>query len=90
MPSDMCDASSSINEKHLAIQVKNFLKSGQKSYTTNTVTYKKGTVILEESQQLKVAVALASNGIDVTIVEDPSVILELSKIYGKLFTYVKR
>lgn len=90
MPSDMCDASSSINEKHLGIQVKNFLKSGQKSYTTDTVTYKKGTVILEESQQLKFAVALASNGIEVTIVEDPSVILELSKIYGKLFTYVKR
>ena len=87
MPSDMCEASNSINEKHLHKQIENFLKSGEEEYFTDSVTYKKGTTILEESQQLEFAVALATMGVKVTIKEHPLVIKKLKEIYGDLFIY---
>ena len=88
MPSDMCEASSEINKKHLEFQVKQFLKSGRRKYYTDSVTYKKGTIILEESQQLEFAKRLAQSGIVVEIGESPAVIKQLKKIYGDLFIYV--
>lgn len=88
MPYDMCEASNSINRKHLQNQIDNFMKSGEKLYYTESVTYKKGTVILEESQQLRFAVALAERGIEVVIKEHPDVIKVLKQEYGDLFKYV--
>jgi nucleotide sugar dehydrogenase len=87
MPYDMCEASNSINNKHLGFQVEQFLNSGIREYETDSVTYKKGTVILEESQQLKYAEELARNGIEVTISESDNVIQQLKNIYGDLFKY---
>lgn len=87
MPHDICAASNSINEKHLRFQVEQFLASGKKEYSTDSVTYKKGTVILEESQQLAYAVNLAKNGVIVVIRESPEVIKELKNRYGDLFIY---
>lgn len=87
MPFDMCQASNEINRKHLNFQVEQFLKTGVAEYKTDSVTYKKGTNILEESQQLEFAVKLAELGIKVTIKESESVILQLKKIYGSLFNY---
>jgi len=54
------------------------------------VTYKKGTIILEESQQLRFAHALAKNGIKVTICESEEVIKILKELYGDIFNYVGR
>jgi len=85
MPHDLCVASNTINEKHLDFQVQSFLESGQKEYETDSVTYKKGTVILEESQQLKYAEALAKSGIEVNISESEAVIKELEKTHPDLF-----
>lgn len=90
MPFDMCEASTDINGKHLDFQVEQFLSSGQPEYFTDSVTYKKGTVILEESQQLRFAHALAKNGVKVTIEESEEVIQNLKKIYDDLFAYVER
>lgn len=90
MPFDMCEASTDINDKHLHFQVEQFLSSGKSEYFTDSVTYKKGTVILEESQQLKFAHALALSDIKVTIEESREVIQNLKKIYGDLFVYVER
>lgn len=87
---DMCAASNDINEKHLTFQVQQFLQSGQTEYYTDTVTYKKGTIILEESQQLRFAQALSLAGIDVTIEEDSRVIDALQSEYGAMFTYIRR
>lgn len=89
MPYDMCEASNSINKKHLQNQIDNFMDSGQKTYYTDSVTYKKGTVILEESQQLFFALELAKKGIEVTIKEHPDVIEVLKERYGDLFNYVQ-
>ena len=87
MPSDMCAASNDANKKHLDFQVATFLESELKEYTTNSVTYKPGTVILEESQQLEFAKRLAEEGINVTINESPTVVEELKSLYGDLFNY---
>ena len=87
MPSDMCDASTSVNEKHLNYQVDAFLKQNEKNYSTDSVTYKKGTIILEESQQLKFAEKLAKNGVNVIIKESDAVVKQLKETFGDLFTY---
>jgi len=88
MPYDMCEASNSINKKHLQNQIDNFIASGKKTYHTDSVTYKKGTVILEESQQLLFALELAKRGVEVTIEEHPDVVQVLKEKYGDLFIYV--
>tara|TARA_R100000231_G_scaffold132458_1_gene104975 strand:+ start:1116 stop:2216 length:1101 start_codon:yes stop_codon:yes gene_type:complete len=90
MPFDMCAASNNANEKHLQYQIDQFLNSGKKRYYTDSVTYKKGTVILEESQQLKFAYSLAMKGIEVTIEESSKVIETLEQKYGKTFIYKRR
>jgi nucleotide sugar dehydrogenase len=82
---NMCEAAQSINKKHLEFQVKQYIESGRKDYFTDYITYKQGTNILEESQQLEFAKKLANLGISVTIEEAEEVAEELKKIYGGLF-----
>tara|TARA_R110002124_G_scaffold125837_4_gene285123 strand:- start:2784 stop:3872 length:1089 start_codon:yes stop_codon:yes gene_type:complete len=88
MPSHMCEASNQINNLHLHHQVSFYIQSGKTEYFTDSVTYKKGTVILEESQQLEYAVQLAKQGIQVTIQESEEVTQILKNTYGDLFNYV--
>ena len=85
---DMCVASISANEKHLNFQVKQFLKSNKKKYFTNSVTYKPNTTIIEESQQLKFALELANNDVEVCIDESETVTKQVKAIHGDLFKYV--
>lgn len=56
----------------------------------DSVTYKPGISMLEESQQLALAVKLAQAGKRVKVRETSSVIEEVRKIYGDLFTYEER
>jgi nucleotide sugar dehydrogenase len=90
MPYDMCLASNEINTKHLLFQVEQFMNSGKTEYYTDSVTYKKGTVILEESQQLKFAEMLSMLGVSVTIEESDAVVEELKNRFGAKFKYVRR
>lgn len=85
---DMCIASISANEKHLNFQVKQFIKSDKKKYFTNSVTYKPNTTIIEESQQLKFALELANNDVEVCIDESKTVTKQIKAIHGDLFKYV--
>ena len=87
MPHFMCSASNNSNQSHLQFQIQQFIDSGQKKYSTDSVTYKKGTLILEESQQLRFAVELAKLGIEVTIEETDEVVAMLKEEYGDLFNY---
>ena len=75
------------NQMHLDFQVKEFLNSGKKQYRTKYVTYKPGSILLTESQQLLFCIKLANQGVDVTICERRVVIDELKDEYGGLFTY---
>lgn len=51
------------------------------------VTYKKGTDILEESQQLKLALSLAKQGYKIVIKESAVVVSHLKQMYSDLFNY---
>ncbi len=77
------------NKNHTEFQVETFMKMHDKSkpLIINSVTYKKGTVIIEESQQLKVAVKLAQGGYEVKINDSLIVIKQVKEIYGDLFKY---
>jgi len=86
---DLCAASDSINKKHLYIQIEHFMANNNVNEPVRMehVTFKKGTDSLEESQQLKFAVALAENGYKVIISETEAVVEKLKKSFGGLFTY---
>ncbi len=53
----------------------------------SSVSYKKGTGIIEESQILKTAEVLAKRGVIVIIEESPEIIDEVRAIYGNIFQY---
>jgi len=80
------------NKEHLEFQLQDFFKKHSKDETIvfDTVTYKRGTIIIEESQQLLYAVKIAAAGYKVIIKEHPLVIKQVEKIYPGLFIYEER
>lgn len=85
-------ATDQINVNHLKFQVEDFKTNNslENPVKFDSVTYKSGTDILEESQQLEYAVHLAQSGYNVTIQETQIVIDKIKKMYGNLFTYEVR
>lgn len=75
------------NNQHLDFMVKQKSNIVLDTFIFNTVTYKKGTTIIEESQQLLVAVTLANMGYKVIIKEHLEVIKQVKELYGDLFIY---
>lgn len=75
------------NEQHADFMEQNWKKKSSMSSPIifDSVTYKQGTDILEESQQLKLAVALAKKGYTIIIKESQKVIEELNQLYPNLF-----
>jgi nucleotide sugar dehydrogenase len=72
-----------MNEKHLQYQIEDFIKNNpdkSKKVEIDFVTYKKDSILIEESQQLKFALALQKLGYDVIVNERDSVIKELKKL----------
>jgi len=92
MPADISVATDSINHKHLKFQLKEFFSCNDKSKPIfmDNVTYKPGTTIIEESQQLEFAVGVAKAGYTVTIVEDAATINQVKEKYGPLFNYKEK
>jgi len=82
-------ATDKTNEYHLDFQVADFARKNDPSDKIEiySVTYKPGTDIIEESQQLKFAVEIAKMGYRVEIIESNTVIDKVSKEYGDLFSY---
>ena len=82
-------ASDESNNQHLEFQTNEFTKNlcENTPVTLTTVTYKEGTTIIEESQQLKFAEMLANKGCEVTIEEHQEVIRQVKELYGNLFIY---
>ena len=83
-------ATDEVNRRHLDFQTQEWLASypASEAIFFDTVTYKPGSILLEESQQLALAVKLARAGRKVVIKERPIVIAELKAEYGDLFEYV--
>ncbi|HXH19649.1 MAG TPA: nucleotide sugar dehydrogenase [Chitinophagales bacterium] len=85
-------ATDKTNAYHLDFMLRQWMKNHEdsKEIVFDYVTYKPGSVILEESQQLALAVKLAHAGKKVRIRERKPVIKEVKKIYGDLFLYEER
>ena len=76
-----------VNSKHLEFQLNELLKEDKSEYIFDSVTYKKGTDILEESQQLLLAVRLVEAGKKVIIEQSEAVRDTLEKLYPNYFTF---
>ncbi len=82
-------ATDSVNQKHLEFQFEDYMKKFSKDNTIefDGITYKKGSTLLDESQQLKLAEMLAKSGRKVIVKDIEKVIDEVKAIYGSLFEY---
>lgn len=81
-------ASDEYNNIHLDYQLEHFLKTNQKDVIQiHGVSYKKDSIIIEESQQLKFAVELVKKGFKVIINDRLEVIEQVKKLHGNLFEY---
>jgi UDPglucose 6-dehydrogenase len=89
IPLFLSKATDQANQQHLEFQVSEYLlkHDPQEPIHLTSVTYKPGTVILEESQQLALAERLAHAGRTVVIHESDAVLEQLKQIYGNLFEY---
>ncbi len=81
-----------VNRRHLEFQFRQYMEKyiPGEVIEFDHVTYKAGTTILEESQQLALAVKLANAGRKVSVREYPDTIKELKQLYGDLFIYISR
>ncbi len=87
----MVESAEKVNKSHLNFQLRQFFKEHPDKNEViefDTVTYKPGVIILEESQQLLYAAGIAKEGYKVVIKEHSDVIAALRKDYGNLFSYI--
>lgn len=88
-PVKISEATDAVNQQHLEFQFQQYLSlyGPEQEILFDQVTYKPGTTILEESQQLALAVKLAQAGRKVRVREQAAVVEELKRLYGDLFQY---
>lgn len=78
-------ATDEVNRRHLEFQFERYAHVSDESIVFDTVTYKKDSNILEESQQLTLALRLARAGRKVVVRERPSVLRILESSFPGLF-----
>jgi len=77
IPSVMGRANDTYNDEHTRIQIEKYLREDAQPYAfRGSVTYKPGTVLLDNSQQLKIVKALIKAGKTVCI-EDPKEVIDV-------------
>lgn len=88
-PLRISQATDQVNQDHFQFQLNQFLKESEATNTVviEGVAYKKGTTQLTESQQLKLAVALAQAGRVVTIIDSEEVIRQVQERYPGMFKF---
>jgi len=88
-PLRISEATDLVNEEHFHFQLKKYLADSKDSGEVifESVTYKKGTSQLTESQQLRLAVALAEAGRQVTVIDSVEVISQVETLYPGLFKF---
>lgn len=87
MPLHLSKATDQINNEHFEFQLEQYCKEfaeGEK-VTFDGVAYKRGTVQITESQQLRLAVALAQKGRLVTVIDSQEVLDQIEQLYPNLF-----
>jgi UDP-glucose 6-dehydrogenase len=78
-------ATDEMNEKHLQYQIEDFIKNNpnkEKIITIDFITYKKESILLEESQQLKFVLKLKELGYNIQILDQREEVLTQLKKYG--------
>lgn len=80
------EATDESNRLHLDFQLKQFDQNDD-PIELDTLSYKRNSDIIEESQQLALAVELAKMGRKVIVHERAIVIDQVRALYGELFTY---
>ena len=85
-------ATDAANKLHTQYQFGKLLAENRDEYIFESVTYKDNCAvpIIEESQKLVIAAALAKVGKRVMILDVPSVVAEVQKEYGNIFEYLTR
>ncbi|MCF8460590.1 MAG: nucleotide sugar dehydrogenase [Flavobacteriales bacterium] len=88
-PLRISNATDQVNEEHFQFQLKNYLESSSSSeiIVFEGVAYKQGTTQITESQQLRLAVALAKEGRKVTIKDSVGVIDQIRQLHPGLFQF---
>jgi nucleotide sugar dehydrogenase len=83
------EATDNVNQQHLNFQFEQYIQQykDDEIIVFDGVAYKKGTVILDESQSLALAIKLAKAGRKVMIREREVVINALRNLYGDIFLY---
>jgi UDPglucose 6-dehydrogenase len=81
-------ATDEVNRRHLNFQFKEMMMANDPIIFEH-VSYKKGTSILEESQQLALAIMLAKAGRQVIVLEEEMVTRKLEQSYPGLFSFEK-
>lgn len=86
-PLRLSNATDKVNDEHHAFLVEHYLNthSPEREIIIEGVSYKKGTSQITESQQLRLAVALAEKGRSVRIVDSKEVLDQVDKLYPELF-----
>lgn len=94
MDTSLALAADTSNIQHLENQISNFIRQhpnlSQEEFIFDSITYKPGTDILEESQQLKFVVRLATLGYTITVKESKAIIEKLQHLYGDIFKYEEK
>lgn len=75
-------ATDKMNEKHLQYQIEDFVKSNpdkSKTIKIDFITYKKESILIEESQQLKFALKLKELGYNINVLDQRQEVLDQLK-----------
>ncbi|MCS6820168.1 MAG: nucleotide sugar dehydrogenase [Chitinophagales bacterium] len=86
----LSDATDKVNRLHLAFQLEQLLAQNRETYFFDYITYKPDAPIIEESQRLALALALAKAGKKVVIREQPEIVALLQREYPGLFILEER
>lgn len=88
-PLPLASATDKVNEQHLHFQIQTLLKAHKpdECIEIDGVAYKAGTVFIDESQRLKLALLLAQQNRKVIVTDRTEVIEQVKSIYGNLFEY---
>lgn len=87
-PLHLSKATIQVNESHLEYQFNNLMQESKDIYVFDSVTYKEGTDILEESQQLKLAVKLVEAGKKVQLRNSWHIRQELESRFPDYFEFI--
>jgi len=88
IPLKLSEATVAVNKEHLDFQFRKYMAENSDTIVLDYLTYKKGTDILEESQQLQLALMLVSAGKKVCIKESSHIRQKLETDYPGLFEFL--